>query len=350
MKWKRVVILTDNKRVKIHIKNNHWRHGIFPSDLEGEKNFTITKEQFEKAIGKEKELREKIDFFIDWDEDNFKSSMSNSDILLTHDFPKSNLKKIAPNLKWIHCTAAGVEHLSPFDWMFENLVLTNSSGVHAKKAGEYGLMSVLMLQNHMPKIITNQKNKKFISLFSNPIVGKNIVVIGTGSLGSSMIKLVSPLGANIIGVNKKGKAVEGCSKVITIDKLDTVLPEADILYLALPETKETKNLINQKRLNLLKPTCGIVNIGRQSVLDYKTLCEKLDKEEIAGAILDVFTPEPIESNSKLWHTKNLVITPHVSSDDNGNYVKMTLELFVKNLKLFILDKKLLNQIDRNLGY
>ena len=338
------------KKIKIHVKNNHWAPGSFPTDEKGEKVFTITNTHFEKVFEKFPEIKKKIEIYIDWDEDNFNSSMSNSDILLAWNFPTSNLKKISPNLKWIHCISSGINHLIPLDWMHEGLVLTNNSGVHAKKAGEYGLMSVLMLQNHLPKIITNQKNKKFISLFSNPIVGKNIVVIGTGSLGSSMIKLVSPLGANIIGVNKKGKAVEGCSKVITIDKLDTVLPEADILYLALPETKETKNLINQKRLNLLKPTCGIVNIGRQSVLDYKTLCEKLDKEEIAGAILDVFTPEPIESNSKLWHTKNLVITPHVSSDDNGNYVKMTLELFVKNLKLFILDKKLLNQIDRNLGY
>ena len=68
---------------------------------------------------------------------------------------------------------------------------------------------------------TNQKNKKFVSLFSNPISGKNIVLVGTGSLGSSMAKLVEPLGANIIGVNKKGKPVEGCSKIITIDKLDS---------------------------------------------------------------------------------------------------------------------------------
>ena len=60
-------------------------------------------------------------------------------------------------------------------------------------------MSILMLQNHMPKIITNQKNKQFISLFSNPIAGKTIVVVGTGSLGSSMVKLVGSLGANIIG-------------------------------------------------------------------------------------------------------------------------------------------------------
>ena len=96
--------------------------------------------------------------------------------------------------------------------MFDDLVLTNSSGAHVKKAGEYGLMSILMLQNHMTKIITNQKAKNFVSLFSNPIAGKTIVVVGTGSLGSSMVKLVAPLGANIIGVNKRGKNVEGCVK------------------------------------------------------------------------------------------------------------------------------------------
>jgi phosphoglycerate dehydrogenase-like enzyme len=350
MKWKKVEILTDFKKIKIHIKNNHGRSGTFPCDLEGEKNFTITKEHIKKALENEPKIKNQVDFFIDWDEDNFNSSISNSEILLTYDFPTKNLKEIAPNLKWIHCIAAGIEHLSPFNWASEELIITNSSGVHAKKAGEYGLMSILMLQNHIPKIISNQKNKEFISLFSNPIAGKNVVLVGTGSLGSSMAKLVEPLGAKIIGVNKKGKPVVGCSKIITIDKLDTVLPDADILYLALPETKETKNLINNKRLNLLKPSCGIVNIGRQSVLDYEALCEKLNKQEIAGAILDVFTPEPIEKTSKLWHTPNLIITPHVSSDDNGNYVKMTLDLFVKNLKLFIENKELLNQIDKTLGY
>ena len=338
------------EKIKIHIKNNHGRPGTFPCDLEGEKNFTITKKHFEKALENVPEIKDKIDFFIDWDVDNFNSSMSNSEILLTYDFPTNNLKSIAPNLKWIHCTAAGVEHLFPFDWIYDDLKITNSSGVHAKKAGEYGLMSVLMLQNHLPKIITNQKNKEFISTFGNPIAGKNIVLVGTGALGSSMAKLVEPLGANIIGVNKKGKSVEGCSQILTIDKLDTVLPKADILYLALPETPETKNLINKRRLDLLKTTCGIVNIGRQSAVDYEVLCDKLEKSEIAGAILDVFNPEPIDKNSRLWNTKNLVITPHVSSDDNGNYVKMTLELFVKNLKLFIEKKELENQIDKEFGY
>tara|TARA_E500000331_G_scaffold76491_1_gene71789 strand:+ start:596 stop:1624 length:1029 start_codon:yes stop_codon:yes gene_type:complete len=342
--------LTNNKKIKIHIKNNHGRPGTFPCDLEGEKNFTITKEHFEKALENETEIKDQIEFIIDWDEDNFNSSMSNSDILLTYDFPTKNLKEIAPNLKWIHCTAAGVEHMFPFNWAYDGLKITNSSGVHAKKAGEFGLMSVLMLQNHIPKIVTNQKNKDFISTFGNPIAGKNIVLIGTGSLGSSMAKLVAPLGANIIGVNKKGKSVEGCSKIITIDKLDSILPNADILYLALPETPETKNLIDKRRLDLLKSTCGIVNIGRQSALDYEVLCDKLENNDLAGAILDVFNPEPIDKNSRLWNIKNLIITPHVSSDDNGNYVKLTLELFVKNLKLFIKKKELTNQIDKELGY
>ena len=339
-----------NKKIKIHVKNNHWAPGSFPTDVEGEKVFTITKAHFEKAFQKSPEIKEKVDIFFDWDEENFKSSMSNSDILLAWNFPTSNLEKVSPNLKWIHCISAGINHLIPLDWMHENLVLTNNSGIHAKKAGEYGLMSVLMLQNHLPKIITNQKNKKFVSLFSNPIAGKTIVVIGTGSLGGSMIKLLSSLGAKIIGVNKKGGSVDGCSKIYTIDKIDNILPLADILYLALPETPETKNLINRERLNLLKPTCGIVNIGRQSAMDYDTLCEKLTNNELAGAILDVFEPEPIEINSKLWDTPNLVITPHVSSDDGKSYVRLTLDLFVKNLKLFIENKPLVNQIDKKLEY
>ena len=339
-----------NKKIKIHVKNNHWAPGSFPTDAEGEKNFTITKEHFTQALNNFPEIKEKVEIFVDWDEDNFKTSLANSDILVAWDFSTINLKKVAPNLKWIHVISAGVEHLHPLDWMFDGLVLTNSSGAHTKKAGEYGLMSILMLQNHMTKIITNQKNNSFVSLFSNPIAGKTVVLVGTGNLGTSMAKLVAPLGVNIIGVNKRGRITEGCSKVISVDKIDTVLPDADFLYLAVPETPETKNLISKERLNMLKPTCGIVNIGRQSVMDYDVLCEKLSNNEIAGAILDVFTHEPIEKNSKLWNIPNLVITPHVSSDDNGNYVKLTLDIFIKNLKLFIENKELSNQVDKKLGY
>ena len=287
---------------------------------------------------------------MDWDEDHYLSSMKEADVLLGWQFPTKNIREIAPNLKWIHVTSAGVNHLSPFDWMKNDLILTNSSGVHSKKAGEFGLMSILMLQNQMTKIVTNQKNKEFVTLLSKPIEGFKVVVVGTGSLGGSMIKHISKLGAEVIGVNRKGNDVEGCSKVITFDKIDEVLPSADFLYLAVPETEETKGLINKTRLDSLKSTCGIVNIGRHSVLDYKTLRIKLEKNEIAGAILDVFSHEPIPKDSYLWDTPNLIITPHISSDSQGNYIEMVLKIFFKNLKLFLEKKELINQIDRKLGY
>ena len=303
-----------------------------------------------KGLSQYPEIKDKIEYRVDWDEDNYISSMKEADVLLGWQFPTKNIREIAPNLKWIHVTSAGVNHLSPFDWMKNNLILTNSSGVHSKKAGEFGLMSILMLQNQMTKIVTNQKNKEFVTLLSKPIEGFKVVVVGTGSLGGSMIKHISKLGAEVIGVNRKGNDVEGCSKIITFDKIDEVLPSADFLYLAVPETEETKGLINKTRLDSLKSTCGIVNIGRHSVLDYKALRIKLEKNEIAGAILDVFSHEPIPKDSYLWDTPNLIITPHISSDSQGNYIEMVLKIFFKNLKLFLEKKELINQIDRKLGY
>ena len=109
-------------------------------------------------------------------------------------------------------------------------------------------------------------------------------------------------------------------------------------------------MINKERLDSLKPTCGIVNIGRQSVLDYEALKIKLEKNELAGAILDVFSHEPIPKNSTFWDTPNLIITPHISSDSQGNYIEMVIKIFFKNLKLFMDKQELINQIDRKLGY
>ena len=338
------------KKIKIHIRNNHWKEGFLPCDPEGEKHSTITQKNLKKGLVNTPEIKDKIEYLVDWDEDHYLSSMKEADVLLGWQFPTKNIREIAPNLKWIHVTSAGVNHLSPFDWMKNDLILTNSSGVHSKKAGEFGLMSILMLQNQMTKIVTNQKNKEFVTLLSKPIEGFKVVVVGTGSLGGSMIKHISKLGAEVIGVNRKGNDVEGCSKVITFDKIDEVLPSADFLYLAVPETEETKGLINKTRLDSLKSTCGIVNIGRHSVLDYKTLRIKLEKNEIAGAILDVFSHEPIPKDSYLWDTPNLIITPHISSDSQGNYIEMVLKIFFKNLKLFLEKKELINQIDRKLGY
>ena len=185
------------KKIKIHIRNNHWKEGFLPCDEEGEKHSTITKEEFEKGLMLYPEIRNKIEYLIDWDEDNYLSSMKNKDILLGWQFPTQNITEIAPNLKWIHVSSAGVNHLLPFNWMKDNLVLTNSSGVHTKKAGEFGLMSILMLQNQLAKIVTNQKNKEFVTLLSKPIEGYKVIVVGTGLAGASACATLGELGYNV---------------------------------------------------------------------------------------------------------------------------------------------------------
>lgn len=334
----------------IHVKNNRWAAGSFPNTPEGEEVFTIDAERFGAALADFPGLADRVEPFFDWDEDNFQSSIARADILLTWNLPTEGLAGRAPHLRWIHCIGAGVEHLLPLDWLPANVELTNNKGVHSDKAGEYGLMAALMLHNHVPAIVTNQRNEVYDSLYSTPIAGRTIVVVGTGSLGGAVIRKLAPLGPNLVGVNRRGGDVAGCARVVPTGGIDAVLPHADILYLAMPDTPETNGLIDRRRLDMLKPTCGVVNIGRQSAMDYDALCDKLEAGELAGAVLDVFTPEPIEKGSRLWSTPNLIVTPHVSADDGDHYVPLTLDLFFRNLQRFVDGTELLNRVDREFGY
>jgi len=336
--------------IKVHVKNNRWAAGSFPNTPEGEDVFTITQARFEETLAKFSAVNGNLSTYIDWDTDNFSTSMADADVLLCWNLPTDNLSNVAPNLKWIHCIGAGVEHMLPMDWLPKGVTLTNNKGIHAAKAAEFGLMSVLMLHSHMPAIITNQRNTVYDSLYASPIAGKTLVVIGTGSLGGSAAKKLHDLGVHVIGVNFRGRPVDGCDEVVTTDKLDDVLPRADYVLCATPDTPETRGLLDKRRLNFLKPTAGIVNIGREAVMDYNALCDKLEDGSLAGAILDVFDPEPIEAGSRLWKTRNLIITPHVSADDGDAYIPMTLGLFFQNMELFLTGEPLLNPIQPELGY
>ena len=336
--------------VKIHIKNNRWKPGCFPNTPEGEQVFTITQERFDRAVSKFPAIAEKLNLFIDWDTDNFVDSMSDADILLTWDLPTENLATIAPKLKWIHCIGAGVEHMLPMDWLPEAVTLTNNKGVHATKAGEFGLMAILMLHSKIPTVVTNQRNLVYDSLYASPIAGKTVVILGTGSLGGAIARQIHKLGTHVIGINRSGQDVEGCDEVVTTADIDKVLPKADYLVAATPDTPATRGLLNRQRLGLMKLDTGIINIGREAVMDYDALCDKLDEGTLGGAILDVFDPEPIAPESRLWKTKNLIVTPHISADDGDAYIPLTLNLFFKNLKLYLEGKPLLNPVRPELGY
>ena len=112
--------------MKVHVKNNRWQPGSFPNTPEGEAVFTISRERIDAALTEFPDLVGKVDYFIDWDTDNFTSSMADSEILLTWDLPTENLDSVAPHLRWIHCIGAGVEHLLPMTWLPDQVILTNN--------------------------------------------------------------------------------------------------------------------------------------------------------------------------------------------------------------------------------
>ncbi len=342
--------MTSPDKIKVHIKNNHHAPGIFPNTPTGEEVFTITRERYDAVAEKFPEVAAKLDVFIDWDTDHFAESMAAAEVLLTWNLPTENLAAVAPRLKWIHITGAGVEHLTPMDWLPPNVRLVNNKGVHAIKGGEFGLMAILMLHTAMPAIVSNQAKAVYDAIFSPPIAGKTVAVIGVGNIGRSVARHAKNFGLRVIGVSRHGNPVDEVDEIFPVSKLDAVLPQADFVFVVTPLTGETRNLLSRERLSLLKPGAGLVNIGRAAVVDYRALAEKLQNGALSGAIIDVFDEEPLPADSPLWRVPNLIITPHISSDDGNAYVALTLTLFFENMRRYLNDEPLHNQVRTDLGY
>jgi phosphoglycerate dehydrogenase-like enzyme len=342
--------MNTRNKVKVHIKNNHFSPSSFPNTQEGEDVFTITPERFNAAAQNYPEVASRLDVFIDWDTDHFTESMASAEVLVAWDLPTENLPQVAPKLKWIHIIGAGVEHLTPMDWLPADIKLINNKGVHAAKGGEFGLMSILMLHNAIPAIVTNQRFRKYDSLYSTPIAGKTAVIIGVGSIGKSVAANIKALGLHVIGVSRRGEPLEQVDRMVAVDRLDEVLPLGDYVFVVTPLTDKTRNLLNRKRLGLLKRGAGVVNIGRAAVVDYDALVEKLIDGSIGGAILDVFDQEPLPADSSYWDVPNLIVTPHISADDGNAYVAMTLSVFFENMQRYLAGRELENQVDPKWGY
>ncbi|NKB65211.1 MAG: D-2-hydroxyacid dehydrogenase [Gammaproteobacteria bacterium] len=335
---------------KVHIKNNHFAPDTFPNTAEGEEVFTITPERFELVAKDYPEAASQMDVFFDWDTDNFVSSMAEAEVLICWNLPIENLATVAPKLKWIHIIGAGVEHLTPMTWLPEGVTLTNNKGVHAAKGGEFGMMSILMLHNHMPAIVSNQTTATYDSIYSTPIAGKVVVVIGVGSIGKSVAAHAQKMGLHVIGVTRHGNIIPEVDEMFAVSELDAVLPRADFVFVVTPLTEDTRDLLDRRRLELLKKGAGLVNIGRAAVVDYDALVDKLNDGSVSGAILDVFDPEPLPENSRFWKVKNLIVTPHISADDDNAYVPMTLKVVFENMQRMIKNEVLQNQVNTELGY
>jgi glyoxylate/hydroxypyruvate reductase A len=257
---------------------------------------------------------------------------------------------VAPNLKLIFLTNAGLDTLAPFGWLPPGVALLNNRGTHAAKSGEFALMSILMLANRIPTMVTNQRQGLWRKLWGSVVGGRNVTIVGLGTLGGATAEHAARFGMRVVGVRAHPAPHPACERVVGTDAIEDVLPETDFLVLACPLTAATRGLMNRKRLECLPSGAGVVNIGRGELVDQDALCDLLDQDHLSGAVLDVFTPEPIPPGHRLWSTRNLIISPHTSADDPATYNPRSLDIFLDNLRAWREGRPLPNRFDIARGY
>jgi glyoxylate/hydroxypyruvate reductase len=282
---------------------------------------------------------------------DFASAMTEAEALICDvSVIKAQFPRPAPRLQLLFVTNAGLDRLAPFDWLPPGVTLMNNRGTHSVKAGEFGIMAVLMLANRVPEMVTHQRTGRWHKLWGAVVTAQPITIVGLGSLGSGVARHAAGFGMTVTGVRANPAPHRHCAQVIGVAGLDSALRGTKFLVLACPLTAATHGLIDRRRLDLLPENAGIVNIGRGELIDQEALCDRLDAGRLSGAVLDVFDPEPIPPGHRLWHTPNLIISPHTSADDPATYNAVSLDLFFTNLLAWRGGEPLPNRFDIARGY
>jgi phosphoglycerate dehydrogenase-like enzyme len=305
--------------------------------------------QLEQARARHPDLADRVRVTIGWDGATLDAVLPTADFMIASRPPRENLPSRAPRLTWIQTTGAGIDHLLPLDWLPEQVTLTNNSGPHGPKCEDFCMMALLALGTRLPQFTHQQQKRVWASAFTPVIAGKTCLVIGFGDLGQAAGRAAKRLGLTVVAVTRSGKGEGPCDTLLPVSQLDAALPAADFVVVAAPLTPDTRHLLDRARLARLRSTAGLVNISRAPLVDHEALVEMLEQDRLGGAILDVQDPEPLPADSPLWATKNLILTPHVSSDA-PNYVETLLDAWFANFRRLIAGDPLKNVVNRTLGY
>lgn len=315
----------------------------------GDSLFALTGEQWDAAMARAGESGH--EFRSGVTAEDFSAGAAWADVLMaqTSTFA-GRFPCHAPNVKLIFLLSAGVDRLRPYEALPPGVVVLNNSGVHSRKAGEYAAMALLMLNARVPEMIAQQRDQVWKMLFASSIRGRHVTIIGTGDMGAPASRAARHFGAVTTGVRTSATPHPDFDRIVPVAKLDQVLPETDTLLVACPLTEATRNLVNRERLGRLPRGASVINFGRGPVMDQEALCDLLDAGHLAGAVLDVFTPEPIPPGHRAWTTRNLIVTPHVSVDDPLTYNPDSLDILFTNLRAWREGSPMSHRVDLGRGY
>lgn len=259
-------------------------------------------------------------------------------------------------LRWVHSAAAGVGG-SLYPAMRESeVILTNSAGIHAPPMAETVLGMILHFARGLDFAVAAQRERRWgkpafegADTPVREVAGTTLGLVGFGGIGREVARRARALGMEVLALRRSGAPAEGVEVLTGEAGLEELLRRSDHVVLALPETRDTRGLMDAGRLAAMKEGAVLVNVARGGVLDEEALAGALRSGRLRGAALDVFRKEPLPSDSPLWEIPNVLITPHVSATSRG-FWRREIDLVVENLRRYLAGERLRNEVDKLAGY
>jgi phosphoglycerate dehydrogenase-like enzyme len=255
-----------------------------------------------------------------------------------------------PNLRWVHINHAGLEAMAKPAYFERGIAVTGSAGRSAPALAEHALMFCLMLSSRYSAFAEAQRQQQWLSQqpeSARALKGQTLGIIGLGNSGGELAIRAAALGMTVLGYRRRNAPPpEGVSRVYSRDNgdsLDTILSASDIVILTVTLSDSTYHLIGRGEIARMKRGSMLVNLARGEVVDQDALMDALRTGHLAGAGLDVTTPEPLPSSHPLWRMPNVLITPHTTAPISDKSER-SLQIILENLRRYRANLSLHNML------
>ena len=288
-------------------------------------------------------------------EQDFLKSKEYENVEIVFGEPEYSTIQLMKNLRWIQMSFAGANKYTCVPDFPDSITITSASGAYGRVISEYIISGILALKKNLLLYRKQMISGGFDKIEGDDTLeGKRVLILGTGNIGYETAKKLKCFDCDTVGISRTlGKKPEYFDELYTIDSLDIQLQSADIVIIALPGTRETQGMFDTKRMEKMKESAILVNVGRGLIVNTDDLTKALQQGVISGAVLDVTEPEPLPKSHALRNMENVVLTPHISGISWGKNIytrKRILEIFCENLKHDEVNETKKNVIDIKKGY